>query len=186
MAGARRGLSVLIGASLLGLTALPAPAAAGFSAFQYEIGPVPIPDGHGSARIGFDFIAPPGASITDARPNFRVNHRRTRQLKLFVKGPDGTKVLLSDHETRGRKLGQDPCAPDPNDLAFTGFWDSGAKGPIGEGSPPYTGYFVPHDPLSVYDGTSYGGHWQVIVRDTEPGKRGRLLCGAMSIFYITS
>ena len=186
MAGRKRGRLAVIIAGLLGLAALPAPAQAGYTDFGYEIGPVAIPDGHGSARLSFDLTAPPTASITAVRPNFRINHRRTRQLKLLVKGPDGTTVLLSDHETHGRKLGRDPCAPDPNQLAFTGFWDSGVNGPISAGSPPYTGYFVPHDPLSAYAGANYGGNWQVIVKDTVPGKRGRLLCGAMSIYYTAS
>jgi Proprotein convertase P-domain len=162
----------------------PAPALAGYTTFQYEVGPVRIPDGHRSARLDFHFIAPPGASVTAIRPNFRVKHRRTRQLRLFVKGPDGTRVLLSDHETHGRNLGAGACGADPDGPSFTGFYDD-ALVSLADGSPPYSGYYLPHHPLTVFNGETYAGHWSVIIKDTNRrGRPGRLLCGLMSIFYI--
>jgi hypothetical protein len=187
MAGARRGIGVLIAAGLLGLAALPASASAGYSVSQYQIGPVSIPDGHGAARLDFDLVGPGGGqTVSYVRPRFRISHKRTRQLKLLLKGPDGTTVLLSDHDTRGRRLGRAPCAADPNDVDFTGFYDLGVDGPIGEGSAPYVGDFVPSEPLSAFAGRSIGGDWQLVAKDTEPGKRGRLLCGALSVYYTSS
>jgi hypothetical protein len=179
----RLGLASLVAGLLLALG--PATAWGGFDTFVYTVGPVAIPDGHGAAKLHFDFTAPPGASITSARPNFRVHHRRTGQLRLYVRGPDRTKVLLDDRETHGRNLGELPCGGDPNGLGYTGFWDLAFGGQtLADGSPPYTGYFVPHDPLSVFNGQSYGGRWTVIVKDTQAGTSGELLCGLMDIQYI--
>jgi hypothetical protein len=166
-------------------SALLAPTArAGDDAFQYKVGPVRIPDGHGAAKLRFPFTAPPSASVTAVRPNFRVRHRQTHQLRLYLKGPDGTTRLLSDRETHGRNLGEDSCGADPNGLGYTGFFD-GASASLDEDAAPYTGYFLPNQPLTVFDGNTFAGSWKLIVRDTKDGKHGKLLCGLIDIQYTT-
>jgi hypothetical protein len=181
-------VGIRTGAAAVALAAaalVPAAAWAGDSTFQYEVGPVPIPDGHGSAKLSFHFIAPPTANITAVRPNFRVRHRQTHQLELFVKGPDGTKRRLSDHQTHGRNLGEDACGADPNGLSFTGFWSDPLADPLDAGSAPYSGYYLPDQSLTVFNGDTFAGTWKIIVKDTRAGRHGKLLCGLMSIFYTT-
>src|SRR4051812_30434474 len=63
-----------------------------------------IPDGHGSARIT-TAVAGPG-TINDMFVGVRVTHPQTRDLKLSLKGPDGTKRVLTNRDTKGQDLGE--------------------------------------------------------------------------------
>lgn len=158
--------------------ALPAGAGAGLTAilYLYDHDPVAIPNGHGAAKMSFD-LPPSTRMVSSVRPNFRIRHDRTQQLKLLVKGPNGETVLLSDGETRGENLGSGPCGEDPDVVDFTGFADSASEG-LEAGSAPYVGYWLPNEPLSALTGISQEGRWTLIVKDTNPGgEKGKLLCG---------
>ena len=120
--------------------------------------------------------------VTQVRPNFRVRHGQTHQLKLYLRSPEGTKVLLDDHETHGANLGENPCNPDPEFLGYTGFDDNSLM-PLSSGSAPYSGYFIPHHPLSAVFGENPSGGWKVIAKDTRHLIHGRLLCGFLDLFY---
>ncbi len=173
------GLAVAVAASAV-VTALvlPAGAGAGLAAnlLLYDHDAIPIPNGHGAAKMSFD--VPPSTKMVGAvRPNFRIKHHRTQQLKLLVKGPSGESVLLSEGETRGENLGSGHCGEDPDLVGYAGFEDSASQG-LEAGSPPFTGYWLPNDPLSALAGDSPQGRWTLIAKDTNPaGEKGKLLCG---------
>ena len=52
--------------------------------------------------------------------------------------------------------------------------DDEASTPISNGSPPFTGSFKPHSPLSVFDGADPTGKWILLVHDAVPGNTGIL------------
>jgi subtilisin-like proprotein convertase family protein len=148
----------------------------------YAEGPVAIPDGHGSARLVMHVSLPAGQTVTQVRPNFRVRHPRTHQLKLYLKSPEGTRVLLDDQETHGANFGEHACDPNPDLLSYMGFDDNSGT-PLSSGSAPYSGYFIPHDPLSAVVGEDPSGGWRVIAKDTRHHRHGSLLCGFLDLYY---
>ena len=164
-------------------------AAASAALVTYRFGDKPIPNGHRAAKLKFDLDLPDPA-VTDVDALVRVTHRKTQQLSLALKGPDGTKVKLSKHDTHGRNLGKKQCLSDPQSSTqfpdFMAFDDEGD--PLSAGSapyeggrsPPYTfGSFQPRQPLSAFDGGSPDGKWTVIVKDTKPGAHGVFECARL-------
>jgi hypothetical protein len=174
-------ISVALGAVLAALM-LPAGAGAGLTEVMLLYGhdPVVIPNGHDAAKMSFDADSST-RTVGAVRPNFRIRHDRTQQLELWLKGPSGDKVLLSDHETQGQNLGHGSCGPDYNSVDFTGFDQSASQG-LDAGSAPYAGYWLPNESLSPLTGASHEGRWTLIVKDTNPGgDKGKLLCGLVAI-----
>lgn len=166
-------------------------AAASAALVTYRFGDKPIPNGHGAAKLKFDLDLPDPA-VTDVDALVRVTHRRTQQLSLALKGPDGTRVKLSKHDTHGQNLGTKQCLSDPqSSTQFPDFmaFDDEAADPVSAGSAPYASgrsepypfpAFRPRQPLSVFDGSTGDGTWKVIVKDTKPGVAGVFECARLT------
>lgn len=161
---------------------LPAGAGAGLTgvAQYYEHDPVKIPNGSGAARMVFEENALDNTGSVSVA--VRVRHERTQQLELSLKAPDGTKVSLSEGETHGEDLGVGPCPAQPDAPDMTTFRDASAQ-PLASGSAPYTGNFLPHEPLAAFPEDFPAGHWVITVRDTQGGASGKLLCGYIRVPY---
>lgn len=148
----------------------------------YQDGPVAIPDGHGKAVMSLTLAsAPAGELVFEPRPNFRVRHPRTRDLKLSLRGPNGITRVMSNRDTRGRHLGSGACEPTYNPTAPTGYTGFNALtgASLDDGSAPYTGYFSPAQAFGPLIGIEPEGTWKLKVKDTRDGKRGKLLCGLL-------
>jgi len=167
--------------------------AAGASAafVTYQFANKPIPDGHGAAKLKFN-IDLPDPAVTDVDALLRVKHRKTQQLSMALKGPDGTKVKLSKHDTHGRHLGKKRCLAHPmSSTEFPDFmaFDDEGDDPVSAGSAPYASgrsppypfpSFQPRQPLSAFDGSSGDGTWKLTVKDTKPGAAGMFRCGRLA------
>ena len=178
MPRSRLALAAALVLAALTVLALPGSAAAGLTAVVsiYDNEPVPIPNGHGAARMPLA-MSSSTRMVGSASANFRVRHKRTQQLKLLLEGPNDVKVLLSDGLTRGENLGENQCGEDRDAVGFTGFRDSGPS-QILDFSAPYVGHFFPQEPLDPVEGIPPEGDWTLIVKDTNPnGEPGKLLCG---------
>ena len=177
------GGSVLLAASLIvtGLIAAPAPAGLSGVSINYENDPIAIPNGHGAARMIFDeggLDDTGGVSV-----GLRVRHSRTQQLDVSLKGPNGSEVELTRGETRGENFGAGRCRDGEFDSAdYTSFSDSSSLD-IADGTAPYAAIFIPREPLSVFTSPIPAGKWKLIVKDTQGGADGKLLCGIVRIPY---
>jgi hypothetical protein len=149
----------------------------------YRKGPVAIPDGKGSAALTFNAApAPAGELVFSPSSYFRVRHKRTRDLVLLLKAPNGEVRKLSNRDTRGRHLGSGACGAtsDPSTL-YTGFSPESSD-PVTESSAPYVGLWSPARSLTGIIGIEPQGQWKLIARDVKDGRRGKLLCGILDIF----
>jgi subtilisin-like proprotein convertase family protein len=138
--------------------------------------PIPIPD-----ATGFGGGAIPGAPITSTIPvsglagtiqdvNVTVNiaHTFTQDLIITLTSPSGQTVQLFN-----RRGG---AGDNLNGTVF----DDEASTPISGGAAPFAGSFRPETPLSVLDGASPNGAWQLTVTDNEELDIGNLLSWSIS------
>ncbi len=93
-------------------------------------------------------------TIRDLNVRVNVTHSYTKDLKLTLIAPDGTRVPLAI-----RRGGSG------NNFTNTVFDDEAGAG-IWQGAAPFAGTFRPESVLSVLDGKSAKGTWQLVVEDT--------------------
>jgi subtilisin-like proprotein convertase family protein len=136
--------------------------------------PVPIPDSPGFITPG---VGAPGTVIPESLIHavgvagvlthvsvvLNISHPYDSDLVIYLISPWGKSVLLVN------RVG-------PQHQNFTGtILDDSASVPIAQGTPPYTGSYRPQAPLSVLNGFSPDGFWQLLVEDVSPGSAGTLL-----------
>lgn len=133
-------------------------------------------------------VNPPGVDnpLTDIDIAFDdLVHPRTEELEIILETPSGVQcVILS------------PDDADGPDLKGTIFDDDDAVRSIRGSDSPHSGFFLPHQPLSVFDGEAPFGNWRLHVRDVVPDKtpptagqqqlnRWRVLFNDPPTFYLT-
>ena len=91
--------------------------------------------------------------IVDLNVRMTINHTYTADLDVSLVHPDGTRIVLF----------QDVGGSGDN--FTTTELDDEASTPIGSGTAPFTGSFVPAEPLSVFDGKLIDGKWTLEVVD---------------------
>lgn len=164
-----------------GLAAAPAPAGLTGVLILYDNDAIAIPNGHGAARMTFEDDGVEDSGGVSA--GVRIRHARTQQLEVSLKGPNGSTVELTRGDTHGENLGTGRCEDDHSGSAeYTSFSDSSSTD-IADGTAPYTATFVPREPLSVFTSPIPAGKWKLIVKDTQGGAEGKLLCGTVRIPY---
>ena len=102
------------------------------------------------------------ATIVDLEVEIDLTHTYMEDLEITLTSPEGTSVLLFDR--RGGNA---------NDLIDTVF-DDDASVDIEDGSAPFTGSFVPEEPLSDFDGEGAGGLWTLTIADLATVDHGNL------------
>ena len=96
-----------------------------------------------------------GGPITDLNVMIgSITHTFDGDLTIDLIGPDDTTVQLVNHRGGG------------GDNFTNTVFDDEALTSIAAGSPPFTGSFIPEQPLSNFDGKSPNGLWRLRVRDT--------------------
>ena len=108
----------------------------------------------------------------------RVEHPQTKDLKLWLKNPAGTKAVLSDRDTKGANFG-DSNAECSDELMRL---DADAVNPLSTGSAPYANTFQAAEPLTIYDDGSTLGDWTLTIKDVKAGNKGKLRCFVLSIY----
>lgn len=91
-----------------------------------------------------------------------LRHTWDNDLRLYLRGPDGTQVALS---TNNGGNGDD---------YYQTIFDDEASLPITTGVPPFTGRFRPEEPLAALDGKTTWGEWTLRICDAGPTAVGTL------------
>jgi subtilisin-like proprotein convertase family protein len=115
-------------------------------------------------------IMSPG-EIMDLNVKIDISHTRTGELRLILKGPDDTAIMLSDRN-----------GGDGDNYTGTLF-DDQAELSITEASPPFTGRFRPQLALSQFAGKPVNGTWQIRVNDGGAGNTGTLDNWCLTMLY---
>lgn len=110
-------------------------------------------------------------NIIDLNVKLDISHTRTGELRIILKGPDNTSVLLSD-----RNGGE-------GDNYTNTVFDDQAFAAITEGTPPYTGNFRPQFALEAFTGKPASGIWQLRVNDGGTGNTGTLNNWCLQFLY---
>jgi len=101
-------------------------------------------------------------AVVDVDVTVNISHPYDGDLDIYLTGPNGTEIELS---TDNGGSGDD----------YTGtVFDDEANASITTGSPPFTGSFRPEESLSVFDGVSATGDWELRVFDDASGVGGTL------------
>jgi subtilisin-like proprotein convertase family protein len=117
---------------------------------------------------------PPGGTVVDVDVRIRANHTFDGDLSIAMLGPDGV-TTVSLAENRGG--GGDNFGTGATDCSGTKtVFDDEAGTPIGAGSAPFAGSFMPETALSAFDGLPSGGDWTLTIVDEVGGDSGFLYC----------
>lgn len=130
--------------------------------------PKPILD----AQITYDTInISQNGTVDDVDVNLTLTHSRDGDILILFNGPTGTQKTLSSFNGGA---GQN--------YTNTTF-DDEASIPITQGTPPFTGSFIPEQLLSQLDGISMNGNWILRIFDNTAGNQGTLLSWCVNIRY---
>lgn len=100
--------------------------------------------------------------LFDVNVIISISHSYIGDLTLSLISPEGQEITLSSRN------GSD------SDFYTNTVFDDEAPIPIGSGTPPYTGSFIPEEPLSLLDGSPLTGNWVMKINDNGPGDDGNL------------
>ncbi len=109
--------------------------------------------------------------ILDLNVKVDISHTRTGELRLILKGPDDTTIMLSD-----RNGGE-------GDNYTNTLFDDQAEQSITEGIAPFTGRFRPQFPMEIFNGKPVQGVWQIRVNDGGAGNTGTLDNWCVQLLY---
>ena len=136
-----------------------------------------IPDkGNGKMKLTVP-VSDTGA-INNMFFGFRVEHPQTKDLKLALKSPDGTRTVISNRDTKGADFG-DAAKGCSGNLMYL---NSQSATPLSSGTAPYTGSFAPGESFDAYDGEDAQGDWSLTIKDLKSGNKGRLHCFILSLY----
>jgi subtilisin-like proprotein convertase family protein len=121
--------------------------------FTYSGPPVTIPDNTpGGVNAVINVTNP--VLITDVIVTVNITHSWVEDVDLKLIAPDGTEIILSQGN-----------GGDGDNYTNTVF-DNDATTPIGNGSAPFTGVFLPEGDITQLNGTISGGIWTLNAEDT--------------------
>jgi subtilisin-like proprotein convertase family protein len=111
---------------------------------------------------------PAAGTIQDVTVALDITHTFDGDLQISLLSPSGTSVMLADG--RGG-AGQD----------FVGtIFDDEATATIASGTAPFTGSFLPEEPLAAFDGEDPAGDWTLSIADTGAGDEGSFGGGTLT------
>jgi subtilisin-like proprotein convertase family protein len=117
------------------------------------------------------FIINAPGEIMDLNVKIDITHTKTGELRLILKGPDDTAIMLSDRN-----------GGEGDNYTNTQF-DDQAEQSITEGSAPFSGRFRPQFALSAYNGKPMAGTWQIRVNDGGALNTGTLDNWCLQMLY---
>ncbi len=98
-----------------------------------------------------------------------LTHTFDADLDIWIENPDGMRVLLSDQNGGG------------GENYIETLFDDNATTPIGDGTPPFTGTFIPDEALEPLLGFSAEGDWTLVVYDNFGADEGEIV--AWSVIF---
>lgn len=146
---------------------LSAPSSASFSSGNVV---VPIPD---LTTVEVPITITDTGVVDDVNVLVRLNHTFDGDLDIQLVHPDGTVVTLSDN----RGGAGDNFGTGANDCSGTHtVFDDSAAVSIAGGVAPFTGSFIPEQPLAALNGKPLAGIWKLRVTDTANLDTGTIGC----------
>lgn len=124
------------------------------------------------------------SAIRELTVSLYLTHTFDADLYFELIGPDGTRVLLSDHNGGGGNNYGANCEPD----TFRTTFDDDSTAPISGGAAPFVGVFRPQQPLAAFigkSGTNANGDWRLHVVDDVGFDVGVLQCWSLYISTAT-
>jgi subtilisin-like proprotein convertase family protein len=138
----------------------------------------PIPPGAPGATSGqtlsYMTVAGLDQPITDINVTLNITHTYESDLDIYLVSPNGTTVSLI------------PRVGGSDDNFTNTTLDDEASTSINAGSSPYTGSYIPSQPLSTFDGQDARGVWTLRIDDDAGGDYGYLLDWTLSITTLES
>ncbi len=132
---------------------------------------VAIPDNN-TTGVTSTMVVTEDVTITDLDVNVDIPHTWVGDVTVTVKSPAGTTAVIIDRP--GRVSSGFGCSQ--NDILAT--LDDEAASPVEDecqsATPTIDGSFIPNNPLSVFDGESTMGTWEINVTDAVGGDTGTL------------
>jgi serine protease len=122
--------------------------------------PVAIPDSNATG-VQVPVTVNASGTVGDVNANLSLTHTWDSDLIISLLAPDGTTtaVLANRRGSSG------------DNYTNTSFDDEAAN-PISSGTPPFTGSFRPDAPLTIFDGLSAPGTWNLKVADLAASDTG--------------
>jgi subtilisin-like proprotein convertase family protein len=149
---------------------------------NYSSGGVAIPIPYDSGSITSSITVNDTGVLAHISVRVRIDQSYDGDLNIDLIHPDGTDVslVLNDPFNNGQNFGSGAtnCTG-----TFTVFDDSSPTSfaSIAETGAPYDGTYSPEQPLSVLNGKSIQGTWNLIVTDPNAGDIGTLYCWQLQI-----
>ncbi len=103
-----------------------------------------------------------------------ITHTDNEDLDISLRSPGGTVIELST-DNGGTS----------NNYTGTNFEDAGADGPITSGTGPFTGTYIPEQPLATFVGEDADGDWVLQVCDDNVTGTLNSLTGTLNSFSLT-
>ena len=106
--------------------------------------------------------------ISDIQVLVNIAHSYVSDLSLFLVSPDGSSFSLAENVGVGTSL-------ESGDNFTNTVFSQDSNTSINSGSPPFTGFFRPNQPIDGLIGKSAFGYWTLKIVDDYPGDVGQLL-----------
>ena len=116
--------------------------------------PIAIPENDAATIVGDQVVDDLDGEITDVNVQLDIAHSWNEDLQVTLISPSGTRIELFN------------AVGGSSDNFVGTILDDQATTPIGQGSAPFTGAFVPSQSLAVLNGENPNGTWQLEVTDT--------------------
>jgi uncharacterized repeat protein (TIGR01451 family) len=147
-------------------------------------GPVVIPDADPIGTNSTITVSNLVSAVRKVTVSLYLTHTFDSDIYFELIGPDGTTVLLADHNGAGGNNYGASCAPE----VFRTTFDDDSQSPIAGGSPPFVGVFKPQAPVSAFvgkAGTNANGNWKLHVVDDVGQDVGIVQCWSLHISTAT-
>jgi subtilisin-like proprotein convertase family protein len=150
----------------------PADAASSTDTVDSADAPKAVPDL--ATTLSTNSISLPGDRfIDDVKVSLRLDHTAVGDLQIALVHPDGTEVVIADHEGfNSPDMGTGNCGAGEVRTVF----DDQASTPVSSGAAPFAGSYRPDNPLSVFRGKRLNGNWRLRLSDQYSNDSGTLLC----------
>ena len=152
---------------------------------RYDSGdPVAVPDADPIGTNSMITVSNVISAVRNLTVSLYLTHTFDSDIYFELIGPDGTTVLLSDHNGgSGNNYGAS-CSPD----VFRTTFDDSSLSPISGGAPPFVGTFKPQQPLAAFfgkSGTNVNGTWKLHIVDNVGFDVGTVQCWSLFISTAT-
>ena len=132
--------------------------------------PVAIPDNNFAGVTSYINVSGFAGTIFDITVDLYIDHTWDDDLTIYLLSPEGTPITLAN-EVGG--AGENFHYTTFDELASVGIW---------AGSAPFTGSYLPEDPLSGLYGEDPNGTWELTVVDAYSSDTGVLRGWGLNIF----